>query len=373
MNSLIVLSVLLAVQVFAAPSGNELDLRFHQIHTGANSPLPRGTWDFAPSNQASSFLAFGGVVDNLVTHTDTFFNDLWEFTSLGHDSGRWREINPSNNAKPSKRAFHGFDTVEDFGGKKYACLFGGANTFQPFVVAADEFWCFDIQENVWINLSALPGPSARSGPLVTARGSELWVVGGVVPDPATFFLTLNDTWKFDFNCMKWTQLLPKNTYPPRHIGMGGFIKDAQNFDRILMYGGETIAPFFDFGIANDTWEYSVNENNWFQVDTSDPTPRRNYGTICISKNGKSATTFGGDQPGPNGHNPISSIWDYDVIKADWKERKTMKSTMPPPTKRVACERIGDQMFIAGGYDVQYFPNGTISSQTFLNTVYSIGL
>jgi len=258
--------------------------------------------------------------------------------------------------------------------KKYACVYGGASSFQPFVVNPDSFYCYDIQENKWINLSHLPGPGPRSGPQVSARGSELWIVAGVVPDPTFFFKTLDDTWKFDINCMNWTKIVPKNNYTPaRHIPMGGWVKDEQGNDKLMMYGGETIAPFFDFGIANDTWEYSVTENTWYLVSDTDPTPRRNYACVVIAPNKRSATTFGGDEPGPNDSNPINDLWDYNVLRAEWKERPTVASTRPPPTKRHACERIGDQMFIGGGYTVNYFPNGTIKNQPFLMDVYSIGL
>jgi len=47
------------------------DRRYHRVDTGNESPLPRGTWDFAPESR-SSFLAFGGLKENLATDNYVF-------------------------------------------------------------------------------------------------------------------------------------------------------------------------------------------------------------------------------------------------------------------------------------------------------------
>lgn len=359
--------ILYILSIVADSAQNDKDLRFHLVSTDTNGPLPRGTWSITAIDN-NSFLGFGGVIDNLTAGTDIFFNDLWRFDYLRDNKGRWVELFPSGPI-PSARAFHGFSTVKNNDGKKFSCLFGGAVFGAGFTPSVDKFYCYDIEEDKWLNKSGLMGPSARSGPLLVSKNNELWMTGGVVPDPTFVFQTLNDLWKFDINTQIWTQINPIGNYPPRHIAMGGIIKDFVGDDRLLLYGGETIEPFFNFGIANDTWEYSISENKWYFISEFN---KINYACIAIKNNKKSAIMFGGDVPGPNQHNPVNTIFDYDVINAIWMERNVVLSTKPPPTKRHACTELQDQYFIAGGWNAIYI-NSTLNSQPFLMNVYRIHL
>jgi len=328
--------------------------RFHVVDMGNNGPLPRGTWATANLDD-HHFFVFGGLIDNLTTEVNQFFDDLYEFEYLGDDHGRWIKMNPKGNDKPSARALHGMGTVEDHQGKKFACVFGGT-VFFPFIPSADTFWCYDIKENQWKNFTKFGGPIPRSGPLVRARGSTLYVSGGIRAD----FETLNDLWRFDINAKEWTQLMPTTGpyQPPRHIPMGDFVRDELNSVRLMLYGGETLnTTTFEFGFATNTHEYDIHQNKWDLTADGDPTPPLDDQTCIISSEDlKSSTLFAGDQPGnigcPLNENPSNAVWDYDVKKAKWTERLIVESTRPAPLKRHTCARLKNSMFIIGGWGVE---------------------
>jgi len=367
MKTLFVL-LIIVWQIASKPT----DLRFHKVRTSNNGPLPRGTFPSAVISKSAA-VVFGGVYDDLLLHNNTFFNDLWMFEYFGHDSGRWIKLNPSG-PKPSPRAFSGMDTLINFKEEKFVCVIGGAYFQGNLFIPASGFYCYDVQRNEWLNFTHLGGPSARSQPLVLARGSELWVTGGVVPGSPFGFNTLNDLWKFDINCPSWVQVnVTGKNYPPRHVAVGGIIKDVSGEDRILMYGGETIDFPFDFGIANDTQEYSFTENRWFFITDEKPSPPRDYSSMVVSHDKSMAQIFGGDEPGPNAHNPTNQVWNYDVELCKWTKKDTVKSTRPPDTKRHTSFNLGDDQIILGGWRTKYDENGTLIDQIFLMDVYRIGI
>ncbi len=350
--------------------------RFHVVDMGNDGPLPRGTWATAVIDD-THFLVFGGLIDNLTIEVNTFFDDLYMFEYLGNDHGKWIKLNPKGNDKPSVRALHGMGTVEDHQGKKYVCVFGGTvfNGFD-FTPAADTFWCYKIGENIWKNFTKFGGPSPRSGPLVRAIGSTLYVTGGIQAG----FETLNDLWEFSIISMKWTQLSPVTGpyQPPRHIPMGDFVQDRLKSERLMVYGGETLnLTNFEFGFAISTHEYDISQNKWDLITEGDPTPPLDDQTCLISaKDMKSATLFGGDQPGnvgcPLPENPSNAVWDYDVDQAKWTERSIVESTRPPPIKRHTCARLKNDMFIVGGWGVEC-ANNTFLAQPFNMKVYRLDL
>jgi N-acetylneuraminic acid mutarotase len=120
--------------------------------------------------------------------------------------------------------------------------------------------------------------------------------GGYQPGFTSLY---NDTWAYDYNANRWTNLNPPNPPAPRAYHYMAF---EPRTNRIVMFGG-ILEPsdLPDETTINETWIYSVSENTWSQVfPTGAPNPRAWHvmsgtnGSVVLFGGGDSRVTYTND-------------------------------------------------------------------------------
>lgn len=323
------------------------------ITNDSDNPFPRGSFAATTSGSQSKGWLFGGVLDQFQpfpTPTDfTFFDELYRINLVqGGSQIRFREMTTTG-ASPSKRAFASLAAVKRGSGDK-VYLFGGGQ-YDDFSLspATDKFWVYDESANTWTDLSALGGPSPRSGAGMVADGTDLYVFGGVAP--AGFLLgTFNDLWRFNTVTGVWTLLSNETGPAPRRMAMVTVIDN-----RLLVYGGERIEISFfpdfsiEFPIDQSTWTWNLKQGGWTQLADG---PARNYS--AFDSKGGVAILFGGEaasgvdcDAAPFAQNPTNHTFAFRPALG-WFQLDL--DNPPPPAKRNSGIVLGGRFYTFGGFD-----------------------
>jgi hypothetical protein len=229
----------------------------------------------------------------------------------------WRPIT-TGGTSPAAREDHTW-TVD--GDRRIAYLFGGRTADGP----SDELWAFDLESNIWTQLSAggavpaarfghtatwvpevglvvwsgqgndgffadvnaynpaenawieLPSlgaaPDARYGSCASlGPDGELWISHGFTADGR-----FSDTRSYEFASGTWTDRTPLGEVPIERCLHDCF----WSADRLILYGGQTN------GVAalGDTWAYDVDSGEWTQGPETAAPPRQLYALAASTEHG----------------------------------------------------------------------------------------
>jgi hypothetical protein len=289
---------------------------------------------------------FGGARDDDITGDVAIYDDLHRFDTVHN---RWAVLTPTG-ASPPPRVFaasvaHGRRMLV-FGGAFFGPLF---SDFSPY----GDLWSYDVDDNRWTELRPVnPGPAPRSRPSAWIVGNKLYVFGGV----NQFFQVQNDLWVYDLAHNAWTQLIAPGAAgspPPRHEAAAW---TRPHGGRLVMYGGESIDESFQFTVLGDTWEFDLASGAWTEVTPApahNVAPPRDYGTAVIL--GDQMYLYGGDMPGGGDcggvvpQNPTDELWRFDLRRRVW-EQLFPRGDARVPIKRTNSVRVGDAMYVFGGFD-----------------------
>ncbi|GAA6616178.1 Kelch repeat-containing protein [Scytonema sp. NUACC26] len=328
--------------------------------TSGERPKERSTPAVATLHK--SIYLFGGVKDDFSNFQNTFYNDLYRFNT---SNDTWNLLTPQG-ILPPPRAFAASVGVEHRG---LIFLFGGANyspTFSNFITY-DDLWVYNVAANTWKQLHPVNSrPVGRSRPNLWVVGDRLYLFGGFTASSTT----LNDLWVYDIRTNTWTEIIPNGTLPPaRHEAQAG---DRVQKGKLTVYGGETIDSTGNFQTLNDTWEFDLRTNTWKEVtpiDALNITPARNYGSATVINN--NLFLHGGDLPGgetgcgsPFPQNPTEELWRFDLVKRIWTQVQPDGDPLVR-LKRTNAAKVGNRMYIFGGYDFQ------CSNQTGLGQIWNL--
>jgi hypothetical protein len=145
------------------------------LDTLAWEEIPTG--DLRPAPRYGTSAVLDGEGNVLISHGFTFegrFDDTW---SLDPASGVWTDISPAPETRPLKRCLH--EAIWD-AERSRMLLYGGCSSgFGP--CPQGDLWAFDLETQVWTELTPAEGPAARSNPALVrddATGA-LWLVDGL--------------------------------------------------------------------------------------------------------------------------------------------------------------------------------------------------
>ncbi|MBA3660614.1 MAG: hypothetical protein H0W64_02705 [Gammaproteobacteria bacterium] len=295
---------------------------------------------------------FGGVNDDFSRGADIFYNDLHQFDT---QSNVWHSIQVQG-PTPSPRACIAAVGDKDtnrlfvFGGFHYGIGFKDIATF-------NDLWAYLPHENVWTLLP--PGqhaPCERGGVSMWLDGSMLYVFGGVQSNTEM----LNDMWAYDLKNNQWTELIPNKQLgsPPGRYTAYNDVKAWRG--KLIMYGGEGDGKKA-FGIMDDTWEYDIQSNKWTNITsaTHNMIPARNQGAAALI--GDFFFAQGGDVDdeeranlgcgAPFPQSPDHEFWQLDLVKNQWSKLQTTGEPLPR-IKRTRGVAVKDKMYVFLGYDFQ---------------------
>jgi hypothetical protein len=154
--------------------------------------------------------------------------------------------------------------------------------------------------------------------------------GGVGDQPI-----YSDTWLFDLETMKWTELKPaKNPGPRRAFCMAQLMEN-----KVVLFGGDSGYR------CNDTWIYDITENNWTRVPLfiPDPMPPKcEHGMMAQIDTGK-VLFFGGW----NAIKALDETWLFDYSTMKW-EKITPKDKPIPVSASSVANINKNQVVLWGG-------------------------
>jgi hypothetical protein len=202
-------------------------------------------------------------------------------------TGIWTELHPTNSPSPRD----GFGMAEI--GNEKAIIFGGSNSDSVF----DETWMYDYKKNTWTKINTIIHPSKRYDLRMSKlTTNKILLFGGWLPSGLINGGYYNDTWIFDLDSLTWNEIKPINNPSPReNFGLTQLIDG-----KVLLFGGDTV----DLSLANDTWIFSIDSNNWKRIllNFNDEPPQCEGAMLAQIDTGK-VLFYGG--------------WHYEFLNETW--------------------------------------------------------
>lgn len=356
----------IAISVYVSVAFCNKHLEWKQV-VSCISPTPRGGARLV--NTGSVLFYWGGFLEcfdqdrcDHIWRTDLYHFDL--------SKDEWESINAtgSNGITPQPRAFFGANYWEN---GEVVVLFGGIqyNVSLSFFLPFGDIWFYSPNDKQWELVTPTnTGPGIRIAPNVAIYKNDMYVFGGLLPT----FQVVNDLWKFDLITKTWTQLILQNAIgSPGPTYLSSFRVDSKS-KNIVLYGGN-IPPAASGIQTNQTWLYSINNNNWTQIYT--PFLGRIHNAAEVW-DGTFTTAFGDIENVPNGpqkcvtpeasagQNPTDEVFQLDLKTFTWVQ--LFPECSPGPLKRVASTRVNGKMYVVGGYDFQCPPQNKNPGIVFWN-------
>ncbi len=215
--------------------------------TMANSPPGRCGYGLIYDAGRDKCIIFGGIGDN-----SKYFNDTWEYD---YNTNTWTELKPEVSPSPRCKGGIAYDSESD-----QIVWFGG---YGPNKVLLAETWTYNYDKNTWVNKTSSASPTGRQRiPLMYDSESDRVILfGGWLGDENV----LGDTWAYDFNTNTWTDMKPALSPHPRARYGRAYIPESDVIIYTHGYGGAD-------GDLNDTWTYDHNNNKWTQVEIQNTPP-----------------------------------------------------------------------------------------------------
>jgi N-acetylneuraminic acid mutarotase len=293
------------------------------------------------------------------------------------DADKWKSISATSTTGtfPRSRAFFAANAWTDKDNdKEYAVIFGGIHynvTLSEFAPFGD-IWLYSAGKKQWTLVTPVSTvtPGLRIAPNVAIYKNDMYVFGGLL---ATFQIA-NDLWKFNLETKVWTQLIADGVAGspgPRYLSSFRLDKEEKN---IILMGGNI--PVAASGAQDgQTWSYSIQTGNWTRLADMNRGRIHNAAEVI---DGKFITAFGDAEHQGNdtgcrtpeasaGQSPINEVQSLNLNTNVWSVLNVTGG--PGPLKRVMSARVGNRMYVTGGYNY-VCPGGP---ETVGNAVWNTGL
>jgi len=342
---------------------------------GAVVPPPRGGARLVDAD--GTLFYWGGFFECFDVNAGCdhfFYNDLYHYDL---SQNVWEAVNPTsaNGQFPERRAFFGANYWE---AGEVVVIFGGVryNVDLSFLLPFGDIWFYSVEDKEWTAVQAVnQGPGLRLAPNVAIYGNDMFLFGGLL---ATFQVA-NDMWKFNLITRKWTELIPMGTPgSPGPVYLGSF-RLEESHRRIILMGGN-IPPAASGAQTNTTWSYSIDSNSWTELAFLERGRIHNAAEVFANR---FVTAFGDLEniPGENGcrtaeasagQAPTNEVRSLKLNTNEWETVSAAGG--PGPLKRVMSTKVGNRMYVVGGYNYEC-PSGPTNPgfATWNNQMYSLKL
>ncbi|KAJ3750623.1 hypothetical protein DFH05DRAFT_1518765 [Lentinula detonsa] len=289
-------------------------------------PFPRyGHALPATATSTGELYLFGGLV------RETARNDLY----LVHARELSATLLQTGGEVPSPRVGHASAIVSNV-----LIVWGGDTKTDPKVRQSDKqddgLYLLNLVSREWTRVTVNgPGPVGRYGHAVTmAHTSKFIVFGGQVDGEF-----LNDLWSFDLNSLRtrpaWELIEP--TSPERPAQRTGHV--CLNYgDRILIFGGTDGQYHY-----NDTWSFDLNTRKWSELTCIGfiPAPREGHAAALVDD---VIYVFGGR--GVDGKD-LNDLAAFKLSNQRWYMFQNM-GPAPSGRSGHAMASLGNRVFVLGG-------------------------
>lgn len=226
-------------------------------------------------------------------------DDMWSLDLRQH---RWSRIEPATDVLPPARATH--NAIYDPVGHRMLIWSGQERTRQRAFF--NDVWSFDLATNTWTELQPPdPIPLNRYGTaaIYDPRARDLVTFAGFT-DNGRF----DDTWRFDLDGERWTDVSPAQGPHERCLHSASY--DELNH-RMIMYGGQQI------GALKDIWAFDLSANTWMELTPAEGPPGRSFPLHVYDPTNHRAVVFGGNRMGTL--QQANDVWAFDLATNTWQE------------------------------------------------------
>lgn len=259
---------------------------WHEKHV-SNKPPARSGHEMIYDSINRKFILFGG------SHRYRWSNDTWTYDST---TGKWTEVFPQQSPSPRGSVAMYFDpNLEE------TILFGG---YEDFGEGANETWTYDTVDNTWnlLDLSNKPLPRYGSQLVYDSVNQRAILFGGRIVGR----YRLNDTWEF-MPSNFWNQLKPLEGPSARY--WHSMVYDSSNQVIVLFGGSENL------GVSQETWIFNVTSNQWIQMNPEVSPPNRLSHKMTFDPENEKVILFGGLQSDYS--ETFNDTWTYSLEENNW--------------------------------------------------------
>ncbi|TFK77279.1 hypothetical protein BDN72DRAFT_953734 [Pluteus cervinus] len=291
------------------------------------SPTPFPRYGHAmpiATNQSGDLYLFGGLV------RESARNDLYLFSTRDNSAALWQTAGEI----PSPRVGHASALVSNV-----LIVWGGDTTTdqkaRPGEKQDDGLYLLNLVSREWTRVSVYgPAPAGRYGHAVAMMGSKFFVFGG--QNDGEF---LNDLWVFDLNSLRtraaWELYEPTSPEKPAH--RTGHICVA-HADRIIIFGGTDGQYHY-----NDTWAFDLQTRKWSELQCIGfiPSPREGHAGAVVDD---VIYVFGGR--GVDGKD-LNDLAAFKISNQRWYMFQNMGPS-PSGRSGHAMASMGSKVYVLGG-------------------------
>lgn len=294
-------------------------------HAAVPSPRVNATWSACPSGDF--IVLFGGeYYDGKVCQ---FYNDLFVYEIK---EACWYKVVTA--LGPGPRSAH--QAVWSPCGRRLY-VFGGefGTSKETRFLHYRDFWCLNVDDWSWSNLTGGQLPPSRSGHRMVSVGGDFIVLFGGFIDTSGSAIYLDDLWLYQFSTGSWKKVDWLNVHAPKPSPRSAFQfcpfpEDDGKFG-VLLYGGycqvKGKSGIPKGQVLHDTWVLKFDPSDlgqlrWDKKKTGSTAPvaRSGPSSACL-QSGAGMLLFGGVFDEDIGDEFIQGTCSNDLFSYDFKTNK----------------------------------------------------
>ncbi|MHA1944119.1 MAG: Kelch repeat-containing protein [Candidatus Thorarchaeota archaeon] len=246
--------------------------------TAGLNPGPRADPMMVYDSNSDRVLLYGGIATK--TPETIYMSDLWEYD---FNSNTWTNVTTKVGPGKLQGAGMVFDKESNM-----VIMFGGMHT--PILTGeghSDETWAYNVSSNVWTNMGPAEHPSKRHhvGMTYDVDSDRVVLFGGF--DPGAWNNVSAESWTYDVNSNVWTQV--SATVAPEARFYGEMAYDIHS-DRTILFGGASSTLWDQLG---DTWSYGLDSNVWTNMGPAQHPSNRQAFAVAYDSESDRMVLWGG--------------------------------------------------------------------------------
>ena len=297
-------------------------------------PIGLGYHSMAYDSESEVTVLFGGQPRD---YEMIAVNPTWVYHGK---TSSWEKMNPAPSPPKSAGNSMAYDSESD----------------RVILFSRQETWTYDYNTNSWEKRTPEKTPVASFGASIAYDAESDRMI--------LFGLPSNQTWAYDYNKDSWELMSPVISPPKRQYAAMAYDPES---DRTILFGGGDgkLPPNYNL-IYNDTWAYDYNSDRWTELQTVNKPVQRAYHTMTWVPSIKKIIAYGGWSY--DDKNTIdTNIWQLDFNLNEWSILPEEQPELPLRKHAMVFDSSISSIFIYGGIAGPLQLNGSpqFSSESYI--------